>query len=150
MWSPADASRVVTTADAAKPREPHRHRAEQRRDRMVLPVFDVASAAAGRTLRTQNRMIPRLRGDDLLLHANQKLLRLGQRQPQVANLPKIAARIELHYVNTRSRTLCPPSRPTAIPTPFVLSYPAPTGAIMSPSSLSPKSLGSPTTPIVSH
>ncbi len=93
MWSPADASRVVTTADAAKPREPYRHRAEQRRDRMMLPVFDVASAAARRTLRTQNRMIPRLRGDDLLLHANQNLLRLGERQPQVANLPKSAARV---------------------------------------------------------
>jgi hypothetical protein len=102
MRWPADASRVVTTADTAKPREAHHHRAEQRRDRMMLPIFDVASSAARRTLRTQNCMISCLRGDDLLPHANQKLLRLGQRQPQAANLSKITAPVELHYVNTPS------------------------------------------------
>jgi len=73
---------------------------------MMLPIFDVASSAARRTLRTQNRVIPRLRGHDLLLHATQKLLRLGERQSQVANLPKIAAGVDLHDVNVPSRPLC--------------------------------------------
>ena len=74
---------------------------------MVLPVLDVASSAARRTLWTQNRMISRLRGDDLLLHANQKLLRLGERQPQFCNLGKVAAPAELHDVNAPFCTLCP-------------------------------------------
>ncbi len=55
---------------------------------MMLPIFDVASSAARRTLRTQNRLIPRLRGDDLLLHATQNLLRLVQRQPRPRNSPR--------------------------------------------------------------
>jgi hypothetical protein len=52
-------------------------------------------------------MIPRLRGDDLLLHANQKLFRLGERQTQFRNLPKVTAPVELHHVNAPSRPLCP-------------------------------------------
>src|SRR5208283_1274301 len=43
-----------------------------------------------------------LRGDHRLLHARQKLLRLGQRQPQIRDIPKVAGRPELHDVDTRS------------------------------------------------
>ena len=52
-------------------------------------------------------MISRLRGDDRLLHASQKLLRLGQRQTQVRDIAKIAASAELHHVNTRPAAFVP-------------------------------------------
>src|SRR5208283_2310874 len=43
-----------------------------------------------------------LRGDHRLLHARQKLLRLGQRQPQMRDIAKVAGRPDLHDVDTRS------------------------------------------------
>src|SRR5271166_1367877 len=53
---PIDTRLTMTTADAAKPRQPHRHNTEQRRDPMKPPVLDVTSTAARRAVWPQNRM----------------------------------------------------------------------------------------------
>ena len=103
MRSPAHACRAVTTTDTTKPRQLHRHSSEQRRHLMSPPTFDVTPTATGRTLRAPNRMIAGLRSDDRLLRANQKLLRLCQRQPQMRDVTKVTARPELHHVNTSFR-----------------------------------------------
>ena len=100
MRWPADTSLGATTAGAAKPREPHRHRAEQRRDLMKPPVLDVTSPAAGRAVRPQCRVIVGLRGYHRLLHARQDLLCLGQRQPQIRNVAKVVGPADLHHVDT--------------------------------------------------
>ena len=71
MRWPADTSLGAATAGAAKPRKPHRHRAEQRRDLMQPPILDVTSPAAGRAIRPQCRMIIGLRGHHRLLYARQ-------------------------------------------------------------------------------
>ena len=86
MRRPADTRRATTTAGAAKPREPHRTRAEQRRDLMKPPILDVTSTAAGQAVWPQNHMPVGLRGHHRLLHASQKLLPLGQRQPQIRDM----------------------------------------------------------------
>src|SRR5271157_4829779 len=41
-------------------------------------------------------MLVGLRGDHRLLHARQELLRLGQRQPQMRDIAKVAGRPDLH------------------------------------------------------
>ena len=102
MRRPIDARLAMTTADAAKPRQPHLHNTEQRRDPMKPPVLDVTSTAARRAVRPQNRMPVGLRGDHRLLHARQKLLGLGQCQAQMRDIVKIAGRSDLHDVDTRS------------------------------------------------
>jgi hypothetical protein len=66
----------MTTAGAAKSREAYRHRAKQCRNPMKPPVLDVTSLTASRAIRTQNRVIVGLDGDDRLLQARQDLLRL--------------------------------------------------------------------------
>ena len=107
MRWPADATRVVTTAGAAKPREPHRHRAEQRRDRMVLPVFDVASSVARRTLRTQN--CRRGRSPAVMISCctrTRSCFASESVKPSSRNLANVAASAELHDVNAPSRTRC--------------------------------------------
>ena len=100
IWGPADTSLGTTTAGAAKPREPHRHRAEQRRDLMKPPVLDVTPPAAGRAVRPRNRMILGLRGNDRLLHPCQKLLRLRQRQPQIRDIAKVVGPADLQHLDT--------------------------------------------------
>src|SRR5271166_3924081 len=102
MRRPTDTCLAMPTADAAKPRQPHLHTTEQRRDPMKPPVLDVTSTAARRAVRPQNRMLVGLRGDHRLLHARQELLRLGQRQPQMRDIAKVAGRPDLHDVDTRS------------------------------------------------
>jgi hypothetical protein len=76
------------------------------------------------------------------------LLRLGQRQPKVANLPKIAVPVELHDVNTLSRPLRP--RLNQPQDPPHSRCPIQRRAIMSPSSLSPKFLDTPCLRAVTH
>jgi hypothetical protein len=93
MRWPADTILAVTAAGAAKSREPHRHRAEQRRDLMSPPVLDVTSATAGRAVRPNTRMDLGLRGYHRPLHPRQKLLRLGQCQAQFAISPRPRGRL---------------------------------------------------------
>src|SRR5216684_8854152 len=95
----------MTTADAAKPRQPHLHHTEQRRDLMKPPVLDMTSTAAGRAVRPQNRMPVGLRGDHRLLHACQKLLRFGQPQPQIRHIAKVPGPADLHHVDTPSQAI---------------------------------------------
>src|SRR5271166_3176266 len=102
MRRPIDTRLAMTTADAAKPRQPHLHNTEQCRDPMKPPVLDVTSTAARRAVRPQSRMPVGLHSDHRLLHARQKLLRLGQRQPQVRDIAKVAACPDFHHVDTRS------------------------------------------------
>ena len=100
MRWPADTRLGAATASAAKPRQPHGHPAEQRRDLMKPPVLDVASPAAGRAIRPQNRMIVGLRGNHRLLNTRQKLLCLGQRQPQIRDIAKVVGPADLQHVDT--------------------------------------------------
>ena len=132
MRWPADTSLGTTTAGAAKPREPHRHRAEQRRHLMQPPVLDVTPPATGRALRPRNRMIVGLRGHHRLLDTRQDLLCLGQRQPQIRNVAKVVGPADLHHVDTS----CPvvSSRSTNCKSHLTLDPPAgndPTGHIAS-------------------
>src|SRR5277367_1494899 len=78
MRRPTGTGLAMTAADAAKPREPDRHHAEQRRDLTDPPVLDVTSTATGRTVWPRDGMILGLHGDHRLLHARQNLLCLGQ------------------------------------------------------------------------
>src|ERR1700731_3420491 len=78
----------MTTEGTAKPREPHRHGAKQRRHPMKPPVLDVTRLTARRAIRTQNRVIVGLDGDDRLLQARQDLLCLSQRQPSFTMSPR--------------------------------------------------------------
>jgi hypothetical protein len=48
-------------------------------------------------------MLLRLRGDNGLLYATEKLLRLSQRQTKVRNLTKVAELSDLQYVDAPSR-----------------------------------------------
>ena len=107
MRWPADTRLGTATASAAKPRKPHRHPAEQRRDLVQPPILDVTSPAAGRAIRSQNRMIVGLRGNDRLLNARQKLLRLGQRQPQIRDVAKVVGPADLHHVDTPRPAVSP-------------------------------------------
>jgi hypothetical protein len=105
MRRPADTTLGVTAAGAAKSREPHRHRAEQRRNLMNPPVLDVAPATAGRAVRPNQRMVLGLRGDHRPLHPCQKLLRLGQCQAQVRDIAKIAGPTDLQHVDIQYRVI---------------------------------------------
>jgi len=49
-------------------------------------------------------MISRLRRDNRLSHTRQKLLRLGQRQPQVCDVVNATRPADLHHLNTVRRT----------------------------------------------
>ena len=86
IGQPADTRLAMTTVGAAKPRQPHRHRAEQRRHPMKPPVLDVTRLTTSRAIRTQNHVIVGLHGDHRLLQARQDLLCLGQRQPQLRDI----------------------------------------------------------------
>jgi Uma2 family endonuclease len=94
---PADTRRAMTTAGAAKTWEPHRNRAERRRDLMKPAILDVTSTAAGRAVWPQNHMPVGLRGHHCLLHASQKLL-----PPRLAISPRSRDRLI-----TITSTLCP-------------------------------------------
>jgi hypothetical protein len=83
---PADTRLAMTTTGAAKLREPHRHRAKQRRHPMKPPVLDLARLTARSAIGTQNHVIVGLDGNYRLLQARQDLLRLSQRLPQLLGL----------------------------------------------------------------
>jgi hypothetical protein len=78
----------MTTAGAAKSREPHRHRAKQRRYPMKSPVFDVTRMTARQTGRTQNRVIVGLNGDYSLLQARQVCFASASVSPRFAISPR--------------------------------------------------------------
>src|SRR5271165_5388380 len=78
-----------------------------------------------------------LRGDHRLLHARQELLRLGQRQPQMRDIAKVAGRPDLHDVDTWSGAIRPRFRPTAKPTPSAIPRPATAQPVISLASSSP-------------
>ena len=98
MRWPSDAALDVTAADATKPRQLYRHLAEWCRERMASPAVDVTPTPTRRTLWPPSRKVSGLRGDNRLLHARQKLLRLGQRQPQIAYVASPIGPADLHYV----------------------------------------------------
>src|SRR3954468_6856996 len=93
----------ATTAGAEKAAAPHCHPTEQRCDLMRPPVPDVTAPAACRAMRPQTRMVTGLRGHHRLLDTRQKLLCLGQRQPQTRNVTKVVGPTDLHHVDP----LCP-------------------------------------------
>ena len=96
-WS-SDTALDVTAADATKPRQLHRHLAEWGREQMASPAVDVTPTTTRRTLRPPCREVSRFRGDNRLLHARQKLLRLGQRQPQIGYVAGPIRPADLHYI----------------------------------------------------
>jgi hypothetical protein len=100
MWRPAGTRLGAATASAEKSGKPHRHPTEQRRDLAQPPVLDMASPAAGRAVRPQSRMIASLRGSHRLLNPRQKPLCLGQGQPQVRDITKIAGPADLQHIDT--------------------------------------------------
>ena len=100
MRWPGDTALDVTAADATKPRQLYHHLAEWCCEQMAAAAIDVAPTTARRTLWPPSREISRLRGDDRLLHARQKLLRLGQRQPQIGYVAGPVRPADLHYVYT--------------------------------------------------
>jgi hypothetical protein len=54
-----------------------------------------------------NRMIVGLSGNERLLRTHQKLLCLGQRQPQTGDIGKLGGPIDLHQINTPRRAARP-------------------------------------------
>ena len=100
MRWPVDARLGAAAASAAKSRQPHGRPTEQRRDLVKPPVLDVAFPAAGRAIWPQNRMLVGLRGDHRLLNTRQKLLCLGQRQPQIPDIAKVVGPADLQHVDT--------------------------------------------------
>jgi len=88
-----------TTAGAAKPRGPHRRGAKQRRHTMKPPLLDVTDLTARRAIRTQNRVIVGLNGDNHLLQARQDLLRLSQRQPQLRDLAEATKWSDIQHID---------------------------------------------------
>src|ERR1700739_3716955 len=98
MRWPSDTARGVTAADATEPRQLYRYLAERCREQMASPAVDVTPTTTRRTLRPPSREVSRLRGDNRLLHARQKLLRLGQRQPQIGYAAGPIGPADLHYV----------------------------------------------------
>ena len=98
MRWPSDTALDVAEADATKPRQLCRHLAERCCEQMASPAVDVTPIATIRTLRPPSREVSRLRSDNRLLHARQKLLRLGQRQPQIGYVAGPIGPADLHYV----------------------------------------------------
>ena len=143
MRWPADTRLGAATASAAKPRQPHGHPAEQRRDLTKPPVLDVASTAAGRAIRPQNRMIAGLHGNDRLLNARQKLLCLRQRQPQIRDIAKVVGPADLQHLEHSVPGCRSPFRPTAEPTSSTIPQPATTRPVISLPSLFPQFLDTP-------
>src|SRR3984885_111605 len=101
MRWPSDTALDVTAADATKPRQLHGDLAEWCREQMASPAVDVTPTTTRRTLWPPSRKISRLRGDNRLLHARRKLLRLGQRQPQIGYVAGPIGPADLHYVYAR-------------------------------------------------
>jgi hypothetical protein len=98
MRWPSDTALDVTAVDATKPRQLYRHLPEWCREQMASPAVDVTPTTTRRTLWPPSRKISRLRGDNCLLHARQKPLRLGQRQPQIGYVGDPVRPADLHYV----------------------------------------------------
>ena len=96
MRWPSDTAREVTAADTTEPRQLYRHLAERCREQIASPAVDVTPTSTRRTLRPSSRKIALLRGDNCLLHARQKLLRLGQRQPQIGYVAGPIRPADLH------------------------------------------------------
>jgi hypothetical protein len=86
MRWPSDAALDVAAADATKPRQLCRHLAERCCEQMASPAVDVTPTATIRALRPPSREVSRLRSDNRLLHARQKLLRLDSVSPRSAML----------------------------------------------------------------
>ncbi len=103
----ADTRLAMTTAGAAKPRKPHRHRAEQRRHPVKPPILDVTRLTARRAIRTQNRVIVRLDRDYRLPQARQDLLRLSRRQPQLRDLAEATKGPDILHIDDPCRTIDP-------------------------------------------
>ena len=74
---------------------------------MVPVVLHPANAAAARAVRPPNRLLPGLRGDDLLLNTRQQPLRLGQGQSQVGDIGDITRTIDLQDVRVRPLASAP-------------------------------------------
>ncbi|HUB47171.1 MAG TPA: hypothetical protein VMB73_19480, partial [Acetobacteraceae bacterium] len=96
MRWPSDTALDVTAVDATKPRQRYRHLAEWCREQTASPAVDVTPTPARRTLWPPSRKISRLGGDNRLLHARQKLLRLGQCQPQIGYVASPIRPADLH------------------------------------------------------
>ena len=103
MRWPSDTGLDVTAADATKSRQSYRHLAEWCREQMASPVVDVTPITTRRTFWPSSRKISRLRGDNRLLHARQKLLRLGQGQPQIGHVARPIGPAHLHYGSGANR-----------------------------------------------
>jgi hypothetical protein len=88
----------VIAGRAQKPRKPHCHFAEQRRDAVPPPVLQVAFSAAGPATRPQQPVAVGLPRNDRPLNARQKLLRFGQRQTQVRDLVKTFRPVDLYQI----------------------------------------------------
>ena len=118
---PADVCLDAAAARAEEPGKPNRHAAEQRRDLTKPPVFDVTSAAAGRAIRPESRVFAGLRGNHRLLNTSQKLLGLGQREPQIRDIAKVRGATDFHHFDTPCRAVSSrfdqPQRPPHSPSP---------------------------------
>ena len=121
MRWPADASLEPATRGTAISRKPHRDLAEQRRYATFPVVLHTAIAAIAPAIPPANRVLPGLRGDDLLLHVGQQQLRFGQGQTQIGNIAEIIGPDDLHDVRALPLTLSPgfhqPHNPRHAPTP---------------------------------
>jgi Fe2+ transport system protein FeoA len=105
MRRPAGRSFVMTTPRTAKSRKPHGHYTKQRRDLVRPPIVDMTPSVAGRADRSRRRIGFGLRGHHDLLHARQKLLRLGQRQTQMCDIAKRATLGDLDHVVTSRQAI---------------------------------------------
>ena len=92
---------------------------------MASPAVDVTPTPTSRILWPPSSKVSSLRGDNRLLHARQKLLRLGQRQPQIGYVAGPISPTDLHYIYASHPLACL-SRSIAIP-----------NALTTPSSTSP-------------
>ena len=65
----------------------------------MLPVIlHVTNTSAARTIRPENGVGSGLSGYDFLLEGRQQLLRFGQSQTQIGDIPEIIGAIDLHDV----------------------------------------------------
>src|ERR1700682_3345566 len=87
------------TRGATQSGNAHYDLTEQRRDRMLPVILHVTNTSAARTIRPENGVGSGLSGDDFLLEGRQQLLRFGQSQPQIGDIPEIIGAIDLHDVS---------------------------------------------------
>ena len=143
MQGPIDARLGTMAGSTQKSGKAHRRFAEQRRDPVRPPVFHVASPATGSAIRTKLPMLVGLTGNDCSLKARQKLLRLGQAQAQVRDLPKTFRPADLHQVSApRAGIIACLNQPQHPPHPSSSSR-SPTRLVVPILSASPQSLDTP-------